>query len=285
MKYKTQEERLVGYNARQKRYYLKHREILLSKQKAWQQTHKEYCREYARNHYVKHRVVLSKVVTCKNCYTQFKIFPSRINKNGNFCCRDCSKQYVDKHRTDPILIKQKIKESRKAYWAKRNAPRILENFQKRQKRKVERNLLKILKKIVSAKGRKELVENKCQHCGLVFKTRYPHKFCSKKCNGQSKFRGGRKGYLKRHPEKKVKHYGISKERFQKIKEKFGYRCAICGEKEPFLDQYWHYLTQDHIVPRSKGGSKYTEENIQPACWNCNIKKSDEYSPQDTRDIV
>lgn len=59
-----------------------------------------------------------------------------------------------------------------------------------------------------------------------------------------------------------------------MRAEYNYTCPICGEKEPFLDQFWHLLVQDHIIPRSKGGRKRSKENIQPLCWNCNNKKSD-----------
>lgn len=42
------------------------------------------------------------------------------------------------------------------------------------------------------------------------------------------------------------------------------RCAYCGKKAP-------KLTQDHVVPVSKGGG-YTAENIVPACKSCNSRK-------------
>jgi 5-methylcytosine-specific restriction endonuclease McrA len=79
-------------------------------------------------------------------------------------------------------------------------------------------------------------------------------------------------WSKKHP-KQGHCGGIRKEAFEKIKAKYGYKCAICGKQEPFLNQYWHYLTQDHIIPRSKGGRKRCASNIQPLCWSCNIKKS------------
>mgnify|MGYP001583955538 CR=1 FL=1 len=45
---------------------------------------------------------------------------------------------------------------------------------------------------------------------------------------------------------------------------FGNSCAYCGEKVQLL-------TQDHVIPITKGGN-YTKDNIFPACPNCNSKK-------------
>lgn len=51
-----------------------------------------------------------------------------------------------------------------------------------------------------------------------------------------------------------------------LKKQYGYTCPSCGKKEPEIK-----LTEDHIIPLSKGGSNYIE-NIQPLCRNCNSKK-------------
>ena len=51
-----------------------------------------------------------------------------------------------------------------------------------------------------------------------------------------------------------------------MKKQYRYICPCCNEKEPEIK-----LTQDHIIPLSKGGSDYIE-NIQPLCRNCNSKK-------------
>lgn len=48
-----------------------------------------------------------------------------------------------------------------------------------------------------------------------------------------------------------------------IKSIYKNRCAYCGEKKP--------LTQDHIIPVSKGGA-HTASNIIPACRSCNSSK-------------
>ena len=49
-----------------------------------------------------------------------------------------------------------------------------------------------------------------------------------------------------------------------IKVIYRWSCVYCGKKTAAL-------TQDHIIPLSKGGS-HTMENIVPACAHCNSKK-------------
>ena len=55
-----------------------------------------------------------------------------------------------------------------------------------------------------------------------------------------------------------------------LKKQYNYTCPCCGLSEPF-NQKSKYLTEDHIIPLSKGGSNLIE-NIQPLCLSCNIKK-------------
>jgi 5-methylcytosine-specific restriction endonuclease McrA len=53
--------------------------------------------------------------------------------------------------------------------------------------------------------------------------------------------------------------------WQAMLERFNYRCAYCGSAED--------ITQDHIIPLSKGGANVIE-NIQPLCRTCNSRKRD-----------
>lgn len=54
------------------------------------------------------------------------------------------------------------------------------------------------------------------------------------------------------------------EQWLEIVERYGHRCAYCQRKP-------RKLTMDHVVPLAKGGT-HTDDNIVPACFDCNRRK-------------
>lgn len=58
------------------------------------------------------------------------------------------------------------------------------------------------------------------------------------------------------------------EQWQAVLDRYGYKCLRCGSTEN--------LTEDHVLPLSKGGSNWIE-NIQPLCGSCNSSKQDTYA--------
>lgn len=73
----------------------------------------------------------------------------------------------------------------------------------------------------------------------------------------------RRGAFKRRARVAEVRNDLTFEQWQMIKAAYRFCCAYCGKRRP--------LTQDHIIPVSKGG-EHTAENIVPACQSCNARK-------------
>lgn len=63
---------------------------------------------------------------------------------------------------------------------------------------------------------------------------------------------------------------LTREEWAAVKAAYGQRCAYCGQKNK-------RLTQDHVMPLSKGG-RHEVGNIVPACLGCNASKGNRPVP-------
>lgn len=55
--------------------------------------------------------------------------------------------------------------------------------------------------------------------------------------------------------------------WEHLKAQYNWTCPCCGRREPEIS-----LTEDHVIPLSRGGSNNIE-NIQPLCKECNCAKA------------
>lgn len=82
------------------------------------------------------------------------------------------------------------------------------------------------------------------------------------------WKGGLSESGKRRRQWKRKNGGShTKGEWENLKAQYNWSCPHCFKMEPEIK-----LTEDHIIPLSKGGSDNIE-NIQPLCGPCNSKKS------------
>lgn len=118
----------------------------------------------------------------------------------------------------------------------------------------------------------------CKFCKKEFRDYASNKrnFCSQVCKDQfmSTLTGEKspnwQGGIVRGNRHRARKYGkegyYTFAEWENLKSFYNYMCLCCKKTEPEIK-----LTEDHIIPISRGGDNNIE-NIQPLCMGCNKKK-------------
>ena len=172
-------------------------------------------------------------------------------------CKECASKKGKQYR---ITHSKKVLES-KRQWYKKTKQRASERTEK---------ALNLNKKICS-KCNKELdIYSFRERTNGGFYS--VCKICENKYNKE--YRGTHRDvYTKCHvaTEQRRRKYAqnvisdLTTKEWDNIQTYFDFKCAYCGKGSV-------QLTQDHVIPLSKGGN-YTKSNIIPACRTCNAKKN------------
>jgi 5-methylcytosine-specific restriction endonuclease McrA len=194
-------------------------------------------------------------------------------------CKPCGVQFTKAYNAKNAAV---VSEKRKAMYAK-NKEKYAEYFRRYYRERAEQIKQRSREWTRENKIRKQLADAayRKEHKDKIAATRQAWLAANLDRYREMRNSYARKAYSK-NPERdiaKVKARralrlgapinDFTSEQWEIVKQLYRMRCAYCHKKKK--------LTQDHIIPLSKGGS-HTLSNIAPACITCNSRKRDREAP-------
>lgn len=211
------------------------------------------------------RPLQGEIRQCQKCHKNIRVAPSAIKRGkGKFCSKDCAN--ADKSVTRHCLICNRQFIEYKT--------RIVENRGKFCSRSCyEQDWSKRIPGWNKGQSATWAIGN-IYRKGKTNPN--PHKMIAEENhnwkNGITVGKENRRIYfqvkaMERLSRKKKAFGSYTVDEWKNLKIKYSNTCLRCKKKEPEI-----FLTQDHIIPLSKGGNN-TIENIQPLCKLCNSIKN------------
>lgn len=103
----------------------------------------------------------------------------------------------------------------------------------------------------------------------------PKKIYSESGKSHWNWKGGIENERLHNKKRRVREFNAegshTEGEWETLKAQYNWTCPCCKRSEPEV-----ILTEDHIIPLSKGGS-HNIENIQPLCRSCNASKGNRHS--------
>lgn len=160
-------------------------------------------------------------------------------------CKACYlKQYKERNKEKLTAYHKAYEEKRRGARVEYNRTKSAESYRRNRKKVIERSRkqyqrTKVHRRAVSRVWDAAHRENKRQA--------WKRWFANKRANTPN-------------------NQGLTVAQWQAILAQYNHRCAYCGA-------VGIELTQDHIIPVSRGGAD-TQSNVVPACRSCNCQKGD-----------
>lgn len=244
--------------------------------KEWHEAHPDYDRAWIEEHpnYNRDRARKKRgtVLETKVCIICGKTFETAL-PHKTTCSEECKRINRNNKRRSSCMSKENHERYIRIRYGSEEA---YEQYLKEQKRRksAEAEQRRIAK---DAEKAKKLRTAECAVCGETFTTyNLKQKTCCVACS--KKLQYARKD--KRIPKEQIVDKDITLEALYRRDSGF---CYICGCKCDWDDKdglkvFGKYPTIEHLIPVSRGGL-HSWDNVRLACFDCNVKKSDEMLPE------
>jgi len=236
-----------------KEYYTKNKDHILQRNKEYRIEYEEQCLQQKKEYYIKNKEYITQIK--KEHYKENREHILQLAKEN----RVKNKEKISQKRKEYyIKNKEHITQAKKTY----RVEHINEQLRYEKEYRVKN------KEIIKQRRKEDQIKHKehiLQH-GKEYRANHKERASQYEKEYQKTEKGKSVNSCARQKYRTLKKAlpaTLTVLQWEQIKLYFNNKCAYCGEEKP--------LTQEHFVALTKFG-EYTQNNIIPACKNCNSSK-------------